>query len=270
VEAFRFMQHSKRFGCLVYPFLFLIGFTVPGLTAQNTPSDSQVPAQTQQPAPSEQPAPAQTQPENPQQNQIRLAQEAQARIKARRAQRVGRVIQETYSHKFEIYGGGGYTRFRPGSSLQNINESAWNGGFTDYLWGRLGLTADLRGYYGTAFTYPNPYNLFKPSISQYSFMGGPQYRLLRREHWAISAQGLVGASRGNFNANSANLPGTYIGLWGNGTDFSAAVGVPIDYNIAPSLAFRIEPNYWLTTFGGSTQLKNLGFTSGLVFRFGRQ
>ena len=253
------MHHSKRFGCQVYPLLFLITLAVPGLMAQNsTGSDSQAPAQTQ------------TQPENPQQNQVRLAQEAQARIRARRQQRTQRVVQDTYSHKFEVYGGGGYTRFRPGGSLQHINESAWNGGFTDYLWGRLGLTADLRGYYGTAFITPNPYNIFKPSISEYTFMAGPQYRIVRREHWAISGQVLVGGAKGNFNANGAELPGTLVGLWSNGTNFSAAVGVPIDYNLAPGLAVRIQPGYWLTTFGSTAQVKNLGFTSGLVFRFGRQ
>src|SRR5277367_5120052 len=199
------MQHSKRFGCRVYPLLFFILLAVPGLMAQN-PTDTSTQA----------PAPAQTEPENPQQNQVRLAQEAQARIRARRQQRTQRVVEDTYSHKFEVYGGGGYTRFRPGSSLQHINESAWNGGFTDYLWGRLGLTGDLRGYYGTAFITPNPYNIFKPSISEYSLMGGPQYRFVRREHWAISAQGLVGGAKGTFNASSSGVPpGTYIGLWSN-------------------------------------------------------
>jgi hypothetical protein len=227
--------------------------------AQNsTGSDSQAPAQSQ------------TQPENPQQNQIRLAQEAQARIRARRQERTQRVVQDTYSHKFEIYGGGGYTRFRPGDSLQHINEAVWNGGFTDYLWGRLGLTGDLRGYYGTAFIPPNPYNIFKPAISQYTFMAGPQYRIVRREHWAVSGQLLAGGARGYFNANGAEFPGTLVGLWSNGTSFSLAVGVPIDYNIAPGFAFRIQPGYWLTTFGDTVQVKNLGFTSGLVFRFGRQ
>jgi len=151
------MHHSKRFGCHVYPLLFLIVLAVPGLLAQNpTSSSTSAPAQTQ------------AEPENPQQNQVRLAQEAQARIRARRQQRTQRVVQDTYSHKFEVYGGGGYTRFRPGESLQHINESLWNGGFTDYLWGRWGLTGDLRGYYGTAFITPNPYNIFKPSISEYS------------------------------------------------------------------------------------------------------
>jgi hypothetical protein len=253
------MHHSKRFGCQVYPLIFLIFLAVPGLLAQNsTPSDSQAPAQ------------GQAQPENPQQNQVRLAQEAQARIRARREQRKQRIVQDTYSHKFEVYGGGGYTRFLPGAALQHINESAWNGGFTDYLWGRLGLTADLRGYYGTAFTYTGPYNIFKPSISEYAAMAGPQYRLVRREHWAISGQVLVGGAKGNFTANGAGLPGPFVGLWNSGTNVSFAAGVPIDYNLGPALAFRIQPGYWLTTFGSTTQVKNLGFTAGIVYRFGRQ
>jgi hypothetical protein len=252
------MHHSKRFGCQWYPLLFLITLAVPGLTAQNPSSSSSQ-------------APAQTQPENPQANQVRLAQEAQARIRARREQRKRRVVEDTYGHKFEVYGGGGYTRFRPGGSLQHINESAWYGGFTDYLGPRLGITADLRGYYGTAFITPNPYNIFKPSISEYSFMAGPQYRLVRREHWAISGQVLVGGSKGNFNASNSGVPpGSFIGLWNNGTYFSAAAAVPIDYNLGPALAVRIQPGYWLTTFGSTPQVKNLGFHAGIVYRFGRR
>jgi hypothetical protein len=252
------MHHSKRFGCHVYPLLFLITVAVPGLIAQ-TSSPADTPAQTQ------------AAPENPQQNQVRLAQEAQARIHARREQRKQRVVQDTYSHKFEVYGGGGYVRFRPGSSLQHINESAWNAGFTDYLRGRLGVTADIRGYYGTAFITPNIYNIFKPSITQYTYMAGPQYRIVAREHWAIGGQGLAGVSKGNFSASTSGVPpGTAIGLWANGTNFSAGVGVPVDYNLGPSLAVRLEPTYWFTTFGSSTQTKNIGFTSGLVYRFGRQ
>jgi hypothetical protein len=255
------MHQSKRFGYGLYPVLFLAVLVVPGLRAQT--SSSTPPAE-------QTPAPAQ-QEENPQQNQIRLAQEAQARIRARRAQRKQKVVEDTYSHKFEAYGGGGYTRFRPGSSLQHINESAWNGGVTDYLWGRLGLTGDLRGYYGNAFITPNPYNIFKPSISEYSFMAGPQYRFVRREHWAIGGQVLVGATKGNFNASSSLVPpGTFVGLWPGGMSVSFAAGVPIDYNIGPGFAVRIQPGYWLTNFGSTTQIKNLGFQSGIVYRFGRQ
>ena len=122
-------------------------------------------------------------------------------------------------------------------SLQHINESAWNGGFTDYLCGRLGVTADLRGYYGTAFITPNPYNIFKPSISQYSFMAGPQYRIVSREHWAISGQALVGGAKGNFNAAALGFLRARSSDYGaNGTKFSLRLGVPVDYNLGPGLA----------------------------------
>jgi opacity protein-like surface antigen len=254
------MRHSKRFGCHVYPLLFLITLAVPGLQAQNS-TGSVTPA----------PAAAQAEPENPQQNQIRLAQQAQARIRARREQRKQKVVQDTYSHKFEAYGGGGYIRFRPGGSLQHINESAWNVGFTDYIRPKLGITADLRGYYGTAFITPNPYNIFKPSITQYTYLAGPQYRFLGREHWAVSGVVLAGVAKGNFSASTSGVPpGTAIGLWSNGTNFAVGLGVPVDYNLSPALAVRLRPDYLFTTFGSSSQVKNIGFSIGVVYRFGRQ
>ena len=80
----------------------------------------------------------------------------------------------------------------------------------------------------------------------------------------------MGGSKGNFNANGAELPGTLVGLWSNGTSVSFAAGVPFDYNLGTSLALRIQPGYWLTTFGSTTQVKNLGFNAGLVYRFGHQ
>lgn len=257
------MHRSQRFGYRVYPLVLFAFFAVPRLFAQNPPSTPPpTPAENQQQNPQ--------QPENPQADQVRLAQQAQARIRARREARVQKAIQDTYSHKFEVFGGGGYLRFRPGSSLQQINEAAWNGGFTDYRWNRLGLTGELRGYYGTAYVGNNPYGLFKPSISQYVFMAGPQYRVVTHEHWAASAQLLFGADKGIFNGNSANFPGTLLGLWPNGTTYAVNVGAPFDINLGPTLAVRIAPNYLLTGFGSTVQSKNLGFTSGLVYRFGKR
>jgi hypothetical protein len=252
------MHLRQRFGYSVYPLVLFVILSPSKLIAQSGTSSSSAQQQTSQP------------PENPEQNQVRLAEQAQARIKQRRQERIQRAIQETYSHKFELYGGGGYTRFRPGSFLQNINEVAWNVGFTDYAWGRLGATGEIRGYYGTAFTGVNELNIFKPSISQYAFMGGPQYRFVRGEKWAVSGQALVGVAKGNFYANSAQAPGELVGLWPAGTSFTVTAAVPIDYNLSPGLAVRLSPNYWLTTFGSTTQIKNLGFTAGVVVRFGKK
>ena len=252
------MHCSQRLGCLAYPLVLVLCLAAPGLLAQN--STAAPPSST----------PEAQQQENPQQQQARLAQEAQARIRARRQQRVRMAIQDTYTHKYEVYGGGGYLRFLPGASLQHMNEEAWNGGFTDYLRGRLGVAVDFRGYYGIAFTQHNIYNIFHPSISEFTFMGGPQYRIMRQQHYAVSAQLLAGVAKGTFNGNSALFPGTLLGMWSNGTKFSGGAAVPVDLNLGPALAIRISPNYTVTTFGGTSQLKNLGFTSALVFRWGRQ
>jgi hypothetical protein len=259
VEAFRFMHRSQRFGCLVYPLVLFVSLAAPRLLAQDSTS-APPPSQPQR----------QQQPENPQQEQVHLAQEAQSRIEARRREKVARAIQDTYSHKYELFGGGGYQRFHPGEHLQHINEYVWNAGFTAYEWPRLGLTGELRGNYGVAYTGQNIYGLFKPSISQYLVMAGPQYRIVRHEHIAVGAQLLAGAAKGIFNGNSAGFPGPLLGMWPNSTSVAFSAGVPIDFNLGPGLAVRLTLQDLVTNYGGSWQIKALGFTSGIVYRFGRR
>lgn len=202
-------------------------------------------------------------------DRARLAREAQERVRARRQQRTEAVIQDTYSHKYDAYFGYVYLRFRPGSSLQHVTEYGWNAGLTDYIRPKLGITADFRGYYGNAYVGNNPYALFKPFISNYSVMAGPQYRLVERKTWGVSGQVLAGVTRNLFYGDSNNFPGTLLGLYPNEWRFAAAAGVPVDYNLGPGLAIRVTPTYYFTNFGGETQ-SNLGFGAGAVYRFGRR
>ena len=212
------------------------------------------------------------------QDRIRLAREAQARVRARREQRTQAAIQDTYSHKYDLYFGYVFSRVRPGHDLQHVNEYGWNVGVTRYLNQKLGVTADLRGQYVNAYTgfvrsqIPSGGTLqgaFKPFISNYSVMAGPQYYVKQRKNYAISGQVLAGVTYNIFNATSAGLSGTYVGLYPNATRFTAAAIVPVDTNLGPGLAFRIAPTYQLTTWGGDVQ-HNLGFTIALNYRFGWQ
>ena len=172
-------------------------------------------------APPQSPPPASVQtPEE----RARILREAQERINARRQARLQQIIRETYGHKFEAYFGGGYLRFHPGEMKQHINEGAWNIGITDYIRPRLGITADVRGYYGTAYIGNNPYGIFLPAISQYSFLFGPQYRVYMKPKWAVSAQALVGFGHGNFDTGTGGLPASYLGLYDNGTVFNLSLG----------------------------------------------
>jgi hypothetical protein len=291
------MQCSKSLGYLAYPLLTFSLFAALSMQAQTTGNPPQSPPPAQSPAPDTETQPTPLQPAQPtpltrdplsqaqqqqgnsssqpqtnypnEQERVRLAREAQERVRARRAARTEATIKDTYSHKYDIYFGYTYLRIRPGHFLQHANEYGWNAGITRYFNPKLGVTADLRGYYKSVYVGNNPYALFQPFISNYSVMVGPQYSLRQRKNYAVSGVVLAGVTRNLFYGNSAGFPGTLVGLYPNATRFTAAAAVPVDINLGPGLAFRIAPDYDLTTWGGDIQ-HNLGFTLGLNYRFGRQ
>lgn len=199
----------------------------------------------------------------------KILRDAQQRVNARRRLREQAIVQDTYSHKYEIYAGGGYVRFRPGHNLQHDTEAAWNVGVTEWVRPKLGITADARGYYGTAITDNFNFQVFKPSISQYTFMAGPQYRFYQSQHWDWNAQVLGGVTHGNFSTGLGALQGADVGLYPDGNKLAISVGAAVDYNLSPALAVRLMPDYLLTNYGSDIQ-HNLGFTAGVVYRWGRQ
>jgi hypothetical protein len=291
------MQCSKSLGYLAYPLLTFFLASALSMQAQTTgdPQQSQPPAQSPAPSDTTQPTPltptvptpttrdpisqAQQQQQSGnsgsqsnypnEQERVRLAQEAQARVRARREARTAATIKDTYSHKYEIYFGFNYLRIRPGHDLQHANEYGWNAGMTRLFNPKLGVSLDLHGYYKSVYVGNNPYGLFQPFVSNYSILAGPQYWVRQRKNYAVSFQGLAGVTRNLFNANSTGTPGTYVGLYPNATKFAAAAVMPVDFNLSPGLAVRIAPIYHLTTWGSDVQ-HNLGFTTGITYRWGRQ
>jgi hypothetical protein len=192
---------------------------------------------------------------------------------ANRKARIERTIRETYTHRWEVGGGGAYLRFRSGEFTQKNSEIGfWMNG-TYYLSEKLGVTGEVRGYYGNG-KIPN-YNPFaalvgNPQISEYPFLAGPTYRFRLRQRSAVSAFVLGGTAIGKFDSASKGIPSSQLGFWPSTSARPAfSVGANVDLNLYPNLAFRITPNYLGTTFGGSLQ-NNLGFNMGLVYRFGRQ
>jgi hypothetical protein len=293
VEASPYMHRSKFTGLLVYPVLSVvllatsaraqnsqqtsspetaIPATIPSAAPSSSAGDiafAQAPAQQtpdQADASSQNPPPAPTEAQR-----LQLAQQAQARVHARRQQRIAAIMQDTYSHKYEVFGGYAFLRMRPGTNLQHFTENGWDAGFTQYLTNNWGITVDGRGYYGTAYVgnQQTPYNIYEPSVSNYSISAGPSYRFYMRQKWTISGMGLIGTARNIFYATSQSTPGTLVGLYPNAWVFSATIGVPIDYNLGPGLSVRLTPNYYITTFGSETQ-ENKGITAGINYRFGRR
>jgi len=190
---------------------------------------------------------------------------------ANRKARIARQIADTYTHRWEVAGGGGYLRFRSGQFTQKNSEIAFWMNTTYYFNRNLGLTGEVRGAYGNAKVGNNAYNLnFNPQISEYPFLAGPTYRFRLRQKTALSVFVLGGTAIGKFDGDSKGLPAADLGLWPSTSARPAfSIGGSLDLNLYPNLAFRITPSYLGTTFGGTLQ-NNAGFEMGVVYRFGRQ
>ena len=199
----------------------------------------------------------------------------QARIKARRAQRRAAAIHDAYSHRYEAYTGMGLLRFEPGAKLERAWDYAWNVGFTRYFDERLGVSVDGRGYYASAYVGgPNNVTnnaITNPAISQYAVLAGPTYRFYLQPKYSVSGRVLGGFTKGNFSGdtNHSTILSTELGLWPDGYVFAAGVSVPMEYNLTPNIGLRVAPEYYFTGFGSTLQYSR-GFTTGMVYRFGKQ
>jgi hypothetical protein len=194
---------------------------------------------------------------------------------ASREARIQREIKDTYSHRWEIFGGGAYMRFRSGEYTQKNNEVTWNLAPHYYLNPKLAIVVDTRGMFGNGKPLRNEYVAYNPNpqINEYAFTGGASYRFYSKLRYAFSAEALGGVVDGNFSGASKGLTYIQTGFWQDAVRPAAVFNLAADINVYPNLAFRVLPTYVLTTFtspsGGSVQ-NNLGIHAGIVYRFGRQ
>jgi hypothetical protein len=219
------------------------------------------------------PASAQTVSKKRQQQPQRARRETNA---SRRA-RIQRTIADTYSHKWEVAGGGGYMRFRSGSQLKKNNEVSWAMSVDRYLTPKLAIVGAAQGSFGNAHALQdNTFGVYNPQINEYFFMGGANYRFYRKEKFAVGGQALAGVGWGIFSGGAKGLEGTQVGVWQDGFRPAFSLGVNMDYNFYPNLAFRFTPQWIGTTFQSgqnapsSSLQNNAGFNMGVVYRFGRQ
>ena len=189
-----------------------------------------------------------------------------------------------YDNRYEVYGGFAFSHFKAGPSLA---EGANLGGFdiqgTRWLTGRLGATANVRGYYGTQGPAPKGFNVHGPFVMEHLFMGGATYRLIAKEHAALSAHGMVGGAYGSFGqALPMGVVPRDVGLYNSGLSFAASAGGSLDLNRSPRLALRISPDWILTRYSGygtpqhpvlipsklvTNDQSEFGLSVGIIYRF---
>lgn len=189
-----------------------------------------------------------------------------------RQARIQRTIEETYAHRWEIVGGGGFLRWRSGEFTQKNNEVSWLAGVSYFLTPKLSVLGNAQGSFGRAKPIrfnPNFAPIGNPQINEYFFTGGANYRFYAKEKFAASVQGTGGIAWGIFSSGSpTSYSAPQIGLWNDGTRPAFTVSVNGDYNLYPNLAVRVAPTYIGSTFGGQVQ-NNVGVNVGIVYRFGQ-
>ena len=188
---------------------------------------------------------------------------------ANRKARIARTIAETYGHKYEAAGGGGYLRFRTGQYLRQSNEVTFWASTLYALNPKLGVQGEVRGAYGKAQIGNTIYNIANPRVSEYNFMAGPAYRFVAREKYSVSGFAEGGVGLGKFAGDSKGFSAQEIGVWTGDYAASFSAGVNLDYNVFPNLAVRLTPNYLGTTYGGTRQ-NSKSVNVGVVYRFGQK
>jgi hypothetical protein len=179
-------------------------------------------------------------------------------------------LQGLNAQSLELFGGYSVNRMKP-DNFSHATMTGWNSSITTYPTSRFGLTGDFAGWYGSVIptitdSTGATASLTSVNVRQYSFMGGPQFRLLRRERFETSFKTLFGAAHG-YVSDPVSVPvgATYRAL--DQTSFAALFGSNLDFNISKRVALRFSPGMYLTQFGGETQ-RNFRFSVGPVFRFG--
>ena len=145
-----------------------------------------------------------------------LAHNRPRETNANRKARIARQIAETYTHRWEVAGGGGYLRFRSGEFNQKNSEIAFWLNTTYYFNQKLASPANCAAHTATPRSSNlNPFASLvgRPQISEYPFMAGPTYRFRLRQKTALSVFALGGTAIGKFDGDSKGISAANLGLW---------------------------------------------------------
>jgi hypothetical protein len=259
--ALRFPRFAMRCRMSSLSLFFLAVLLVATSCLAQTQSQDQTPENPSAPAASS----SSTTPQQTLETQRGLA----SRRALTRQRREAQAITDTYTHRWEVYTGGSYMRFRPGPHLHNSGTGSWTLGFTRYFTPRFGITADARGYYGGTSGITNPYNTYNESYSVFPFTIGPQYRFYGSPKFSVSSSLQGGIIYGYFDADTNGHSPQSVGLYPASVVAAGIFSINVDYNLSPGLAVRVAPHVLFNGFG-SQYNHNQGLLVGLVYRWGRQ
>jgi hypothetical protein len=175
-----------------------------------------------------------------------------------------------YTDRWDLFGGVQYSHFNPsaGRNFPSNSLLGWNGTATINFRPFWGIEAGARGLYGTMNPPTNEFGIVNPKMSENLFLFGPNFRLRRRENYAVGVHLLIGAAYGSFDKDfPPGVSPNQIGVYNNKLAFGAAFGAFYDYHISPRLSARVIADWQPTRYGYTTQNEFAGAV-GVVYKIG--
>ena len=110
-------------------------------------------------------------------------------------------------------------------------------------------------------------------MSQYFFVGGPEWLGPHNKHGALIAHALFGGAYGNFEKDLRGQSPSVVDFYNNQLAPAAIIGGHIDLNRSPRWVFRITPDAVMTHYTASTTAEqkqwdvNFAISVGVEYKF---
>lgn len=163
---------------------------------------------------------------------------------------VNPLARVTYDNRYDMSLGMAYDHMKAGPTLlQGSNLGGLDLSGSYWLTRRWGLEGSGRGYLGTSGAGVNSAGIKGPFVSQYFFVGGPQWLGPHNKHGDLIAHALFGGVHGNFEQDLRGNPPQSVAFYNNQNAFAMIIGGHIDLNRSEHWAFRITPDSMWTHYG---------------------
>jgi hypothetical protein len=175
-----------------------------------------------------------------------------------------------YDNLWEISGGLSYAAMPSGPNIQHRAQLAGlDVAATQWIFPRLGATADVRTHIGLADTNVNPYTVNSPLFVETFGSVGPEYRLVRTPAFGVTLHALAGGGYGIFDLHvPGGVTAKQLGNYPNGATFDLIGGANFDFNTPSGFGVRVSPNVLTTDFDSNLR-NSFSLTVGLLWRYGK-
>jgi hypothetical protein len=179
-----------------------------------------------------------------------------------------------YDNRYDLSLGLAYDHVKAGPTLlQGSNLGGLDLSGSYWFSRHWGLEGSGRGYLGTSGAAPNPYGISGPFISQYLFVGGPEWLGPHNKHGALIAHAMVGGAYGKFDQDLRGNPPSVVDFYNDQLALGAIVGGHFDLNRSNRWVLRITPDAVITRYGTNYGSKatqtdvNFAISVGVEYRF---